>query len=351
MDALTGEDVFKVIRHLLHVLVCVHANYEVKVGIDELLPLAGYHLLHLLDVLHGHLVRGVWNARMTILLLVKHRQLTLLVGKEHHLVIHHRIHIWDMVYLTHEVNRHHGIVDRHVNVWAQYARQTHRVHIQETVDLALAAAHVDLLTVDLEIGHREVGITEVQRKEAVGILTGFLHRQELRCLDTAVMQLVCHLVDLHQEVTPLAAVIAQQGTLPGLLRDNQIGAGCRILPPVEEAEIGIGKETAFRTRRQGLAVEALPDKHVLLVQGVALTQRLDHCRHQVRKVIITVSISRILLYRVLHLQDGRILAGLGIEYPYPVRILDTEIDVLEGIGTLAARAKGPDRQPHTHKDT
>ena len=78
---------------------------------------------------------------------------------------------------------------------------------------------------------------------------------------------------------------------------------------------------------------------------------MDHSRHQVRKVIVTVSISRILLYRVLHLQDGRILTGLGIEYPYPVRILDTEIDVLEGIGTLAARAKGPDRQPHTHKDT
>ena len=187
-----------------------------------------------------------------------------------------------------------------------------------------------------------MGITEVQRKEAVGILAGFLHREELRTLDTAVMQLVGHLMDLHQEVTPLTAIVTQQRTLPGLLRDHQIGAGCRVLPPVEETEVGIREETARSTRCQGLAVKALPDEHVLLVQGIALTKRLYHSRHQVREVIVTIHISRIFLHGILHPQNGRILTGLGIENPYPIRILDAEIDILEGIGSLTARAKGPD---------
>ena len=187
-----------------------------------------------------------------------------------------------------------------------------------------------------------MGIMEVQRKETVGILTGFLHGQELSTLDTAVMQLVGHLMDLHKKVTPLAAVVTQQRTLPGLLRYHQIGTGCRVLAPIEETEVGIREETARSTRCQGLAVKALPDEHVLLVQGIALTQRLYHSRHQVGEIIVTVRICRILLYGVLHPQDGRILTGLGIENPYPIRILDAEIDVLEGIGSLAARAKGPD---------
>ena len=56
MDALTAEDILQMVGHLLHIFLGIHRHNEVIVGIDELFSLSCYHLLHLLDVLDGHLV-------------------------------------------------------------------------------------------------------------------------------------------------------------------------------------------------------------------------------------------------------------------------------------------------------
>ena len=202
---------------------------------------------------------------MTVLLLVEQCQLTLLIGQEDDLVIDNRVHIGDMVYLAHQVNGHHGIVHCHIDVRTQHTGQSDGIDIQQTVDLALAGAHVNGFAVHLEVGHREMGIAEVQGKEAVGILAGLLHVQELGTLDAAIVQLVGHLADLDQEVAPLAIVIAQQRTFLAFLRDDQIRASLNIGTAIEEAEIGIGEELAAVADLQGATVEALPHKHVLLM--------------------------------------------------------------------------------------
>ena len=55
-------------------------------GIDKLLVLTGDYILHLLDVFNGNQITWVWHTGMTVFLLVKHGQLTLLVRNEEHLV-------------------------------------------------------------------------------------------------------------------------------------------------------------------------------------------------------------------------------------------------------------------------
>ena len=288
---------------------------------------------------------------MTVFLLVEQGQFPLLVRKEDNLVIHHRVHIGNMVYLAQQIDGHHGIVHRHVLIGTQHTGQSHRVHIQQRIDLTLSATHLDAFAVNLEVRHRHILVTEVDGEETVCILTGLLNSQKLDLLHTTLCQLVTHLMNLDQEVTPLARIIRQQRTLLRLLRNNQIGTGSGICPAIEETEIGIRQETAVRIVGRvfnAFRIESFPHKHILLMQRIALTERLHHSGHQCREVIVTISVSRILLHRVLHLQDSRILAGLGIEHPYPIGILNREIDVLEGIGPFTACAKGIDRHGHAH---
>ena len=68
------------IRTLLQVRIAGHGHYKVEMAVHELLALAGDYLLHPRDVFYGHLVVGVWDARVPVLLFVQQRQLPLLVG-------------------------------------------------------------------------------------------------------------------------------------------------------------------------------------------------------------------------------------------------------------------------------
>lgn len=55
----TPESVLQMIRAALQVGIGGHGNNEVEMAIDELLVLAGYQLLHFLDVLDGYLIAGI----------------------------------------------------------------------------------------------------------------------------------------------------------------------------------------------------------------------------------------------------------------------------------------------------
>ena len=50
------------------------------------------------------------------------------------------------------------------------------------------------------------------------------------------------------------------------------------------------------------------------MNGIAFTEGLGKCGDKMIELIIAVYVCRILLHRVLHLQDGRIFASLGIEH-------------------------------------
>ena len=71
VDAHAREGVFEMVGAFLYVGVAAHCHHEVVVGIDELLALTGYHLLHTLDVLYSHQVAGVGHGGMAVFLLVE----------------------------------------------------------------------------------------------------------------------------------------------------------------------------------------------------------------------------------------------------------------------------------------
>ena len=77
------------VRAFVDVGLCGYGYHKVVVGIYQLLALSCHHFLHTLDVLDCHLVAGIGHTRMAVFLFVKQGQLSLLVGNEYHLVIHH----------------------------------------------------------------------------------------------------------------------------------------------------------------------------------------------------------------------------------------------------------------------
>ena len=89
-----------------------------------------------------------------------------------------------------------------------------------------------------------------------------------------------------------------------------------------------------------LILELLAHKNILLVNGIAFTKSLGKCGNKMVKLIVAINVCRILLYRVLHLQDGGVFACLGIEHANAIHILDRKVDVLKDFLTFASSTKG-----------
>ena len=139
MDAHTPEGVFQMISTLLQVSVSRYSDNQVEVGVHELPALAGDDLLHPFDVLDGHLITRVRDARMSVLLFVQQGQLPLLVGQVNDLVIDHRICVRDTVNDRHEVHRHLRVVHLDIGIGAGQRGQHGVVHVHKAVHLAAFA--------------------------------------------------------------------------------------------------------------------------------------------------------------------------------------------------------------------
>ncbi|GFH99286.1 hypothetical protein IMSAGC004_01689 [Bacteroidaceae bacterium] len=237
MDAHAPKSVFQMVRAFLQVGVGRYGDNQVEVGVHELTTLTGDDLLHPLDVLDGHLVARVRDARVPVFLFIQHGQLTLLAGQVNDLVIYHRLRVRDAVDNRHEVHRHFRIVDFDIGIGTDLRGQCGVVHVHKAVHLAAFVTHGDRLLVRLEVGHRHDAVLEVHGEIAVHILACFFLVQELH-LHTAVTQLVVYLAYLHKEVAPLLAVIREQAALLRLLRDSQVTHAVRVVASLEIAEVG-----------------------------------------------------------------------------------------------------------------
>lgn len=311
-------------------------------AVHEHLALPCHDFLHTPDVLHGHLVAGVGDARVAVLLLVECRQFALLVGQEDDLVIHHRLGFRDAVDDGQQVNGHLRIVHLYVGIGSDKRRQGDAVHVHEAVHLAAPAAHRDRLVIHLEVGHRDNPVPEVHGEVAVNELACPRLVQKLR-LYAGIVQLVMHLAYLHEEVAPLLAVEREQAALPGFLRDGQVAYAVRVPPAFEIPEIGRGQELVRVARP---VLELLADEHVLLVYRIAFAQRLRHGREQARELVVAVDVGGMFLHGILHPQDGGVFSGLGVQHADAVHVLHGEIDVLEDALALSSRAEGIDRDGH-----
>ena len=342
VNAQTGKTVLQMIRAFLQVAVRRHRNHQIEMRVHQLLALPGNDLLHPLDVLHGHLVARIRNARVPVLLLVEDRQLPFLIREIQNLIVNHRLRIRDAVNDGQQVDRHVAVVHLDLGVRTYQRRQGGTVHVHEAVHLAPPAAHRHGFVIDLEVRHRDDTVLEVHGEIAVHIFAGLRLGQEPR-RDPRIMQLVMHLADLHEEVPPLLAVIGEQTTLLRLLRDRQIADAVRIGPASEISEIGGGQELTFLPVR---TLKLLAHENVLLVQGISFSQGLHKRGEQLREPVVTVDIRAVFLYGILHLQNRRVFAGLGVQYTYTVRILHRKIDVLEDMLALASGTECVNRHGH-----
>ena len=96
------------------------------------------------------------------------------------------------------------------------------------------------------------------------------------------------------------------------------------------------------------AGELLSHEDVLLVDGISFTQRQREGGEQVRELVVAVDVCRILLHRILYLQDSGVFARLGVQYAHALRVFNREVDVLEDALAFAARAERIDRHGHAH---
>ena len=145
------------------------------------------------------------------------------------------------------------------------------------------------------------------------------------------------------EVPPLAGVVGEELAALALLRDHEAGQGIGILPALEVAEITVGEELPGASLRM---LEPPAAEYVLLVQGVSLTQGLGEGGHQGSELIVRVDVRGVLLHRVLHSEDGGVVAVLGVENADAIHFLDGEVDVLEDTAALAAGPEGEHRDGH-----
>ena len=53
-----------------------------------------------------------------------------------------------------------------------------------------------------------------------------------------------------------------------------------------------------------LILELFAHEDILLVNGIAFTKSLGKCGNKMVELLVAVNVCRILLYRILHLQNG-----------------------------------------------
>ena len=111
------------------------------------------------------------------------------------------------------------------------------------------------------------------------------------------MNLAC----LYKEVAPLLAVKRKQSAFLDFPRDSQVAFAVSVRPAVEVTEIGRGEKFSILVI---LFRELFPDKNILFVYGIALSQSLSDGGEKSRELVVGVDTGAILLYRVLQFQHG-----------------------------------------------
>ena len=145
--------------------------------------------------------------------------------------------------------------------------------------------------------------------EAVEVLVD-LFLGELAVPDAALLEDVHDLADLGMEVEPRLGVVLHEGGFYRFLRDNEVGAYLSIGPAVEVAEVAAREELHIVG---DVVAVALAAQHVLLLQGIALTEGLDDVVQHIGEGDILNGIRGILLHGVLYLDDDGGIAVLREE--------------------------------------
>ena len=194
-----------------------------------------------------------------------------------------------------------------------------------------------------------MGVAEVHGKETVGIVLalGTVEKAHGQLLGE---ELVAHLVEFVEELAPFLGIVAEQTALAVLLRDAEHGLDLSVLAPVEIAEVGLLEGGELAAVHQFRRVEALADEDVLLLEDVALTERLADLGEELLVVVVAVGVGRVFLHGVLDLHHRRVVARLGVDDARAVNVLNGEVDIIENLSSLAACAESADGDGHARED-
>ena len=124
------------------------------------------------------------------------------------------------------------------------------------------------------------------------------------------------------KVLPSFGIVFHEGIVSTFLRNNEEGAYVGILPSLEVVEIAPGQELRVFGH---VTVVTLAAEYVLLLQGIALAERLDDIGQYVLKEPILVGVGTILLHGILYLEEYGRISLLGPEYRiehFPVLLPD-----------------------------
>ena len=130
---------------------------------------------------------------------------------------------------------------------------------------------------------------------------------QLAVSDTFLMKDVCHFCDLHMKVPPSFGIVFHEGVARTFLGNDKKCAYVSVFPPLKVVEVAFSQELLIAFY---LMVIFLLAEDVLLLEGIALAERLDDIGQHILKEPILVSICTILLHRVFYLKENRRIALL-----------------------------------------
>ena len=113
------------------------------------------------------------------------------------------------------------------------------------------------------------------------------------------------------EVQPFLRVVLDEHVFSCFLCDDEEGADVGIFPALEIAEVALRKELHFG--RDVMMIAPLTE-NVLLLEGIALTKRLDDIAQHVTELHIQLCIGAEARHRVLYFENDRAVALLRPEY-------------------------------------
>ena len=353
MDALTAEDILKMVGDLIGVGNGRHGDNQREMGVDEELVLTLNDGLDTLDVLNGNLVGGVLHTGMTVLLGVKGLLLPALRRDIDDLVVNDTGSLGDTVKTAHQVDRHRGVVDTHVIIGTEGVGKTDIVNVKETVDLGLLVTLKDLLGIDLEAGHTDTAGKEILGEETVGIVLDLGRGEETDTLDIGGTEDIIDLLNLQKEITVLGWVIGHQGRLFLLLGDDKIGVTSDIAATVEMTEIAVAEETeglVLGSTELVTHIKTATDEDILLLDTVTVTKTVKDIVKKSRIGVVAVGVGRELTDKISEGEDCREVSMTGVDDTHTLDILNAVVDMTEDMGTLRAGAESEDADGHTHKD-
>ena len=300
------------------------AHQQVEVGIDEQLAVLGKDVKHGLDVGLSNLVAGVGHGAVALGLALEFSQQLSLLRDLDDLIVDDAVGVGYLAEERQQVGGDDIAVDGDGLVRLYQRGQVNLVHIDNIEGLHYLVAHLQAVVTGLETLHREGAGLEVEGHEAVEVLVDLV-LGEFAVPDAALFEDVHDLADLGMEVEPCLGVVLHEGRLDGLLRDDEVGAYLGIGSTIEVAEVAAREELHFV---RDVVVVALAAQHVLLLHGIALTERLDDVVQHVGVDDILHGISGILLNGVLDLDDDGGIAVLR-EEDRVQQLAGAILDVLE----------------------